>query len=278
MQPVAAPVAAQASSPLNLTGGLSPETAPHIPTNVMHTVTNPSATEGDLKNFFLSFDVKSGEYFTVLASMDRAQKHKDCPKIIVLNPRLEHYMNRYNCSEKAELKLSTIVTDEGAGKWYLQVLDIAGGSVGVYTYPADDAESGRDAGASDAKAIDLVPGVPVTGVISEDLDPIDAYRFPAKKGIEYQVRVRPDLSRAIEINLFNEDGEQLAKKISANIGAGVTLPFKVDVDGAVTIAVKAHYNSEEGLGRYALVAGENVQAPAQPEAVKLQNLIPESVK
>lgn len=276
--PPPAPVAAQAGQPLNIAGGASPETAPLLPTNVMHTVRNPSEEGGEMKNFFLAFEAKSGEYFTVLASMNRAPKHSDCPKIIVLNPRLEQYMNRYDCDSNAELKLSTIVTDEGAGKWYLQVLQIAGGQVGIYTSPADDAGSGRDAGQSDARAIDLQPGVPVTGVISEDLDSIDAYRFPAKKGVEYQVRVRPDLRRSVEIKLFNEDGEQLANKTSQNVGAGVTLPFKVDTDGSVTISVKAHYNSEDGVGRYALVAGEGVSAPPQPEELKVQNLLPESVK
>ena len=83
-----------------------------------------------------------------------------------------------------------------------------------------DANSGRDAGSDDSKAVDIQPGT-YTGYVHAN-DSTDFYAFNVSPKAKYNVRVKPGVQETtIDLEVLDRDGVKMKDVDAANAGAAV---------------------------------------------------------
>lgn len=270
--PSPAPVAQvdHAPSP-DLVGGAGPESAPVITPN--QTVRVRCHKEGDkcATKFFVAIDLDSASAAVASAVVTSVTGAADCPQMNWVNPQMNEFDGVFHCGPPGTVIVQAVTRAEREGRWYLAFSNTSEASLGVYLTKVDDAGNGKDAGASESKALNLSAGQPITGHLASDFDEEDAYRVQLDGGVEYQIRVRPDLTGAVELQLYDEDGNQVGTEASRNAGAGATLSYTPKSSMNGLIAVRKNVWSSRGIHQYALVYGpKGVAAPSQPEEVTVK--------
>jgi von Willebrand factor type A domain-containing protein len=85
-----------------------------------------------------------------------------------------------------------------------------------------DANSGRDAGSDDSKAVDIQPGNH-TGYLYAN-DPTDYYALAVSPGAKYNIRVKPGMAeKSIDLEVLDRDAVKVKEVEAPNPGAAVRL-------------------------------------------------------
>ena len=116
-----------------------------------------------------------------------------------------------------------------------------------------DANSGRDAGSDDSKAVAIQPGNH-TGYLHGN-DPTDYYALAVTPKVKYNVRVKPDVSeKTIDLEVFDRDAVKVKEVEAPNAGAAVRLEnLEFPYEGKAYLKVTARrYSAENVESRYTL--------------------------
>lgn len=116
-----------------------------------------------------------------------------------------------------------------------------------------DANSGRDAGSDDSKAVDIQPGNH-TGYLHAN-DPTDYYAVAVSPGTKYNVRVKPGVpEKTIDLEVFDRDAVKMKEVEAANPGAAVRLEnLEFPYEGKAYFKVGTRsYSGEKVESPYAL--------------------------
>jgi hypothetical protein len=127
-----------------------------------------------------------------------------------------------------------------------------------------DANSDRDAGSSDARALEIKPGTYPNNYMS-DVDKMDEFKFKADGTNSYSFKVRPSSDQGqMSLQAVDGDGVQLGQSTAPNRGAVAKLEgLKVAKPGY--IYVKVTYDQFEAKGPYSLALGiGEVDSPPAP--------------
>jgi hypothetical protein len=131
-----------------------------------------------------------------------------------------------------------------------------------------DANSGRDAGSDDSKAVDIQPGNH-TGYLYAN-DSTDFYALVDSPKVKYNFRVKPGAQeKTIDLEVFDRDAVKVKEAEAANPGAAVRLEnIEFPYEGKAYLKVTARrYSAENVESSYALeVARAGGDAPPPPPA------------
>ncbi len=129
-----------------------------------------------------------------------------------------------------------------------------------------DGQSDRDAGSTETTALEIAPGVFPANHLVARIDEADTYKFKAKAGVAYQIKVRPGEDVEMKVEAIDADGVSLGKAISPNAGALAKIEkFSVKEAGFIYVRVTGDYFSNHPELIYALAIGENtVESPSRP--------------
>ncbi len=128
-----------------------------------------------------------------------------------------------------------------------------------------DADSDRDAGADESRALEIKPGTYPHNYLS-DVDKVDVFKFKAGGGKSYQFKARPaKADGSIDLSAVNDDGVALGSASSPNKGAVATLDgLKLTKDGYIYVKVQFGEWSSH-TGHYGIALGEGqVDSPHPP--------------
>ncbi len=122
-----------------------------------------------------------------------------------------------------------------------------------------DANSDRDAGDTDATALEIMQGTYDKNYLSAN-DTIDVYKINLPVGT-YELKLRPLVQNAsLTATLVDSDGVEIASGRSPNEGATVTVPFFTKKSGYVFIRVKEPWSSNQDVA-YSLAIGPGSGTP-----------------
>ena len=116
-----------------------------------------------------------------------------------------------------------------------------------------DANSGRDAGSDDSKAVDIQPGNH-TGYLYAN-DSTDYYALPVSPKAKYNIRVKPTVAeKTIDLEVFDRDAVKVKDVNAANAGAAVRLEnLEFPYEGKAYLKVSSRqYTAENVESPYAL--------------------------
>jgi hypothetical protein len=144
-----------------------------------------------------------------------------------------------------------------------------------------DANSGRDAGSDDSKAVDIQPGTH-TGYLYAN-DESDVYAFDVAPQSKYNVRIKPGASeKTLEVEVLDRDAVRISEAKAANSGAAVrleNLEFPYAGKAYVKVATRC-CGSEDVESAYAIeftrVGGPATADQAPAAAVETGAAVPES--
>lgn len=271
---VAAPIPTPARSIISVVAGVSPENAPLIQFNQRYQIKNPGAAETPERRLFLALDCQSGGHISATINAKRIKGARECARLVWHTARLKEHKGAYQCYEESDLLGEITISEENKGRCYFELRDVAEANGALTLSSLDDAKSASDAGMTEATALNLTAGIPVTGNLDRVFDKLDMYRVQLTAGKTFQVRARPDLNSEIELSVFDEEGNSIGRKSSKNKGAGVTIEVQAKVAMVATIGVEL-VRFSGSTGTYNLVAGEQgLAAPSQPVANSIQTNMP----
>ena len=159
------------------------------------------------------------------------------------------------------------VADQQDGTYYLLVGNSEWPSNMDGTFKVDlidnsDGNSGRDAGSSESRALEIPPGVYPKNYMSE-ADQMDVFKFKVEGGKTYQFKARSAKSDGIiEVQAVDDDGNELGKATSPNKGAVAKIEnLKLAKSGPIYIKVQwGEWSSKQG--HYGIAFGEGeVESP-----------------
>jgi hypothetical protein len=130
-----------------------------------------------------------------------------------------------------------------------------------------DANSGRDAGSNEARALEIPPGVYLKNYMSE-ADPMDVFKFKVDGGKTYQFKARPAKSSgSIDVAVVDDDGNDLGKASSPNKGAVVKVEnIKLQKSGSIFVKLQyGEWSSKQGHYGFSFGEGEVESPHPQPE-------------
>jgi von Willebrand factor type A domain len=130
-----------------------------------------------------------------------------------------------------------------------------------------DANSGRDAGSDDSKAVEIQPGT-YTGYLHAN-DDTDFYAITVSPKTKYNVRIKPGVQeKAIDLEVFDRDAVKMTEIEAPNAGAAVRLEnLEFPYEGKAYLRVTAQrYVAEKVESPYALEL-TRVGGDAPPPAV-----------
>jgi len=164
------------------------------------------------------------------------------------------------------------VADQQDGTYYMLVGNSEWPSDTDGTFQVDlvdnsDANSGRDAGSSDNRALEIRPGTYTKNYMSES-DSMDVFKFKAEGGKTYQFKARPAKADGIiDLAAVDDDGTDLGKGSSANKGAVAKIEnIKLQKSGYVFVRVQyGEWSSKQGHYGIALAEGEVESPHPDPE-------------
>lgn len=138
--------------------------------------------------------------------------------------------------------------------YVLKVVPANDGVRGTYTLTTtvtspDDAESGRDAGATIATALEGSPGT-VTGFVG-DGDSEDHYAFSLRRGQVLIAELNPGLDLDLDVSVRSDTGAEITAS-RQGIGRTESLRWRAWDDVVVTVAVDCNNNPEAYRGTYKL--------------------------
>ena len=126
-----------------------------------------------------------------------------------------------------------------------------------------DANSGRDAGEQDAKAVDIKPGA-YTGYLHAN-DLTDFYTFTVSPNTKYNVRVKPGAQeKMIDVEVLDRDAVKLKEVEAPNAGAAVrveNLEFPYEGKAYLKVASRSY-------------VAEKVESPYELELVRVGDAVP----
>ena len=165
-------------------------------------------------------------------------------------------------------KAQADVADQQDGTYYVLVGNNEWPSDMDGTFKVDlidnsDANSGRDAGSNESRALEIPPGVYPKNYMSGEADPMDVFKFKVEGGKTYQFKARPARADGlVEVQAVDDDGNDLGKAASPNAGALVKLEnLKLAKSGPIYIKVHwGEWSSKQG--HYGIAFGEGeVESP-----------------
>lgn len=254
-----------------ITGSDAPENAPLIPLGQKVTIVAPMRGEVVSPKFFVAVDLDSAVlaqasgFVTKVPNETYAYMYFVTPNMAEINSD-----KHWTSSRTGTLTPAVFTRRENQGRWLVAFRGIAKADLGVYPTKLADAGTNEDAGESEATSLPLSLGSTISGTIEAGWDDIDGYKAEVKGGEEYSARVRPELTGHVKVQVYNDEGLEIAEAESKNAGAGVTLTWKQENDGIVLIAVKKGYNLNRQC-TYSLAFGnKGVAAPPQPQAASIK--------
>jgi hypothetical protein len=128
-----------------------------------------------------------------------------------------------------------------------------------------DANSDRDAGSEESRALEVAPDVYMHNYMNGDTDQIDIFKFKADGGTAYAFKARPgDPKATLQLQATNSDGDALGQAQSPNPGAAAKLEdLKVAKSGSVY--VKVSYDQYGSKGPYSFALGNgDIDSPPPP--------------
>jgi hypothetical protein len=140
-----------------------------------------------------------------------------------------------------------------------------------------DANSGRDAGSDDSKAVDIQPGNHTGYLYANDLT--DYYALAVSPGAKYNIRIKPAVAeKTLNLEVFDRDAVKVKRVEAANAGAAVRLEnlefayvgkayVRVSAEGEHGESVESPYALEvTQVGGEASAAASDKPAPASAKA------------
>lgn len=225
-----------------------------------------------LKNQFDYFyiDVKAGasvmattetgeDGVTINTAINQAQVHKGFPYAgIALHSPLRQEIKREEIIGGANDRktIQYPVPSDGAGRYYILIGSTYDNQNKDHRFKVEvedisDANSGVDAGDTEAAALAIQPGQYEKNSLSPG-DKVDYYKLIPQAGAAYEIKARslnPEVS--VEITLSDADGVQIAAVHSPNGGAAAKFDnVSFSKPGAVFIKVNTYYASGYGLIPY----------------------------
>jgi len=128
-----------------------------------------------------------------------------------------------------------------------------------------DANSGRDAGSSEARALEIPPGVYPKNYMSET-DSMDVFKFKVEGGKTYQFKARPAKDSGIlDVAVVDDDGKDLGQASSPNKGAVAKVEnIKLPKSGPIYVKLTwGEWSSKQG--HYGIAFGEGEVASPHPD-------------
>jgi von Willebrand factor type A domain len=175
-------------------------------------------------------------------------------------------------NERATDHVQADVADQQDGTYYMLVGNDEWPSEMDGTFHIDlvdnsDANSGRDAGSSDSRALEIHPGTYPKNYVSES-DPMDVFKFKAGGGKTYQFKARPaKTDGSIDLAAVDDDGNDLGKGSSPNKGAVAKIEnLKLQKTGFIYVRVQyGEWSSKQGHYGIGLGEGEVESPHPHPE-------------
>jgi von Willebrand factor type A domain len=174
--------------------------------------------------------------------------------------------------QRAKAQLSLDVAD-GKDGWYFVLIGRTGYALTGQdaTFQVDlvnqfDANTDRDAGASEDRAVEVKPGVYPQNNMN-DADTMDVFKFTAEAGKTYQFKARPAADGAVmTLAAVDRDGVNLGNGQSPNPGAVAKLEnLKLAKTGAIFVKVAFDRNYGRPAGDYSFAVGPgDIDSPAKP--------------
>ena len=164
---------------------------------------------------------------------------------------------------------------DGQDGWYYVLIERTSGALTGQdaTFQADlvnqfDANSDRDADASEDRALEIKPGVYPHNNMN-DVDAMDVFKFTAEAGKTYQFKARPAADGAImTLSAVDGDGVNLGDGHPPNNGAVAKLEnLKLAKTGAIYVKVSFDRNYGRPAGDYSFAVGPgDIESPPKPPA------------
>ena len=174
--------------------------------------------------------------------------------------------------QRAKAQVSLDVAD-GKDGWYYVLIGRTGYSLTGQdaTFQVDlvnqfDANTDRDAGASEDRALEIKPGVYPQNNMN-DADTLDVFKFTAEAGKTYQFKARPAADGAyMTLSAEDGDGVSLGSGQSPNAGALAKLEnLKLAKTGAIFVKVAFDRNYGRPAGDYSIAVGPgDIESPPKP--------------
>jgi hypothetical protein len=174
--------------------------------------------------------------------------------------------------QRAKAQVSLDVAD-GKDGWYYVLIGRTGYSLTGQdaTFQVDlvnqfDANSSRDAGSSEDRAVEVKPGIYPNNNLN-DADTMDVFKLTAEAGKTYQFKARPAADGAyMTVNAVDGDGVNLGGGQSPNAGAVAKLEnLKLAKTGAIYVKVAFDRNYGRPAGDYSIAVGAgDIDSPPKP--------------
>ncbi len=189
--------------------------------------------------------------------------------IIADSKRTELVNNDIDCCRRDAVVVHD-VADQQDGTYYILIGDPYYTVEQEDTFRADlidhaDANSGRDAGAIESRALEITPGLYNSNHLS-DTDTVDIFKFKADGGTAYSFKARPGNPKTeMRVEVTDSDGTAIGQGDSGNAGAAAKAEnFKIAKTGTILIKVTCPYGDKNTSYAFALGKGDIDSPPAPP--------------
>ncbi len=147
--------------------------------------------------------------------------------IAIHAPDQRHIVDKWGASPGEKETVSVPIGSGQGGRFYILVgnehsSQHQNSRFDVTLVDLFDANSGRDAGSDDSKAVDIQPGNH-TGYLYAN-DSTDYYALAVSPGAKYNIRIKPVVAeKTINLEVFDRDAVKVKRVEAANAGAAVRL-------------------------------------------------------
>ncbi len=188
---------------------------------------------------------------------------------IIASPKREKLNDVDIDGPRRNAELLHDVADQQDGTYYIMIGDPYYPQKLDDTFRVDlidnyDANSGRDAGETEARAVEIRAGTYPHNYMS-DADTMDVFKFKLDAGKTYSLRARPaDPKATLQIQVVDSDGTELAQQSAPNPGAAAKVDgIRLAKSGAIYAKLSYyHYGTK---GHYAFAFGEgDIESPPPP--------------
>jgi hypothetical protein len=178
--------------------------------------------------------------------------------IAIHAPDQRHIVDKWGANPGEKMTVSVPIGSGQGGRFYILVgnehdSQHQNSRFDVTLVDLFDANSGRDAGSDDSKAVDIQPGNH-TGYLYAN-DSTDYYALAVSPGAKYNIRVKPGVSeKGIDLEVLDRDAVKVKEVNGANDGAAVRLEnLEFSYVGKAYLKVTSgRYSNEKIESPYAL--------------------------
>ena len=243
-------------------GGDSYDGAVTMPTGKLFHLDHPQPTK---KQDFFSLQVKGGQ--TIVATITSGAS-SSVGAVISDSKRNSLQSTDVDPARRVSV-IKADVADQQDGTYYILIGSQYNAQGPDSTFQVDlvnnyDANSDRDAGTDESRALEVPPGTYMHNYMS-DVDQMDVFKFKAEAGKSYQFKVRPSSANAtLQLQAVDSDGVQLGNGQSVNRGAVAKIE-NLKIPKAGYIFVKVSYDHYADKGPYSMAFGPgDVDSPPPP--------------